>query len=83
MYGRRARQVCLEVQVQKTTSILSVIVDHHTTNHLSLSNPKVNNSFGDIGPSCSKPPPTNPTSRQGAQKSARSKEGAWQNSCAV
>jgi hypothetical protein len=45
-------------------------------------NQKVNNSFGDIGPSCYKPPPTNPTSTQGAQKSVRSKEGAWQNSCA-
>jgi hypothetical protein len=46
-------------------------------------NPKVNNSFGDIGPSSYKPPPTNPTSTQGAQKSVRSKEGAWQNSCEV
>jgi hypothetical protein len=46
-------------------------------------NPEVNNSFGDIGPSCYKPPPINPPSTQGAQKSVRSKEGAWQNSCAV
>jgi hypothetical protein len=46
-------------------------------------NPEVNNSFGDIGPSCYKPPPINPPSTQGAEKSVRSKEGAWQNSCAV
>jgi hypothetical protein len=37
MYGRRAREICLKVQVQKITSILSTaILDPHGTNHLSL-----------------------------------------------